>query len=73
MNAGVQNRTIKTAPPAYKGIIMTVLMNLTGQPVEAAIQVMRELTDPREWEIKSAPAPTERASRSEQKEENNRI
>lgn len=34
----VRNRLIKTAPPAYRNVVMTLLINETGNPLDEIIE-----------------------------------
>lgn len=34
----VRNRLIKTAPPAYKNVVVTLLINETGNPLDEIIE-----------------------------------
>lgn len=44
-----RNRLIKTAPPAYKNVIMTLLINETGNPLSDVIEKIQQLNDLGEW------------------------
>nr|XP_012328208.1 Friend virus susceptibility protein 1-like [Aotus nancymaae]XP_012328209.1 Friend virus susceptibility protein 1-like [Aotus nancymaae] len=40
---------VKTAPPAYKHLIITLLLNETGNPIERILEKMVELGDMGDW------------------------
>lgn len=44
-----RNPIVRTAPPAYKHIMMTLLLAETGQPVEQILEMMSEGGDMGEW------------------------
>ncbi|XP_073420861.1 uncharacterized protein [Dendrobates tinctorius] len=47
--ASMRSRLVKTAPPAYKAIILTLTVVMTGNPVSQVITRMRELQDMGDW------------------------
>lgn len=49
MTAYHHNLIVRTAPPAYKHIMMTLLLAETGQPVEQILEKMSEVGDMGEW------------------------
>ena len=45
LSVTMRNRVIKTAPPAYKNVIMTLLINETGNPLNEVIEKVQQLRD----------------------------
>lgn len=45
----MRNRLIKTAPPAYKNVIITLLINETGNPLDEIIEKIWQLGNLGEW------------------------
>ncbi|XP_041431051.1 Friend virus susceptibility protein 1-like [Xenopus laevis] len=61
----IRNKMIKLAPPAYKNVIMTLLVNETGQPLQHVIESIRELGDLGDW------GPTDKYKDRDNKKDNN--
>ncbi|XP_074728974.1 uncharacterized protein LOC141945177 [Strix uralensis] len=49
LSVTMRNRVIKTAPRAYKNVIMTLLINETGNPLDEVIEKVQQLHDLGEW------------------------
>lgn len=45
LSAAYRNWVIRTAPPAYKNVIMTLLINETGNPLDEVIEKIQQLGD----------------------------
>uniref|UniRef100_A0A8C8EDA4 Uncharacterized protein n=1 Tax=Otus sunia TaxID=257818 RepID=A0A8C8EDA4_9STRI len=50
LSVTMRNKMIKTAPPAYKNVIMTLLINETGNPLCNVIEKIQQLGDLGEWD-----------------------
>lgn len=50
LTSGLRNRIIRTAPPAYKGVIMTLLLSMINEPIQNIAERMQELQDMGDWE-----------------------
>lgn len=52
LSVSIWNRISKTAPHVYKSIMMTLLINETGHPIEEVIEKTQQLGDLGEWGTK---------------------
>ncbi|CAH2223952.1 Hypothetical predicted protein [Pelobates cultripes] len=50
LTAGIRATILKTAPPAYKAVMMTLLLSLMDQPLSHLVDRMRELQDMGVWD-----------------------
>ncbi|XP_075207476.1 uncharacterized protein LOC142312421 [Anomaloglossus baeobatrachus] len=50
LKASIRNRLVKHAPPAYKTVILTLTVALTGESIGVVLGRMRELPDMGQWD-----------------------
>uniref|UniRef100_A0A8C0EDP0 Uncharacterized protein n=1 Tax=Bubo bubo TaxID=30461 RepID=A0A8C0EDP0_BUBBB len=65
LSVTMRNRVIKTAPPAYKNVIMTLLINETGNPLSEVIEKVQQLRDLGEWGPRGSAGNRENSNRND--------
>ncbi|CAJ0964175.1 unnamed protein product, partial [Ranitomeya imitator] len=49
VSVSVRNRIIRNAPPAYKHVMMTLMVNQTGKTIASTLEAIRQLRDLGDW------------------------
>ncbi|KAG8579039.1 hypothetical protein GDO81_010693 [Engystomops pustulosus] len=67
----LRNKILKSAPPTYKAVMMTLLINQVGHPCDEVVQAIRELGDFGDWGKENTVTPKREVSDDKKRDKGN--